>query len=162
VRERDDHQALDEFVADRYAAVLLTVTLACGNRVIAQDAVQEALARAWERRASIDQIDRWILAVAMNLVRSRWRKLRREVPLLSDRPVPDVTEDRGQSLDLRAAIRSLPRRQREVVVLHYFADLPVREIADVLATSEGAVRNALHHGRARLASIVGSEEVRLT
>jgi DNA-directed RNA polymerase specialized sigma24 family protein len=68
------------FIAGPYASIVNVVTLATGSRPAAEDAVQQALARAWER-GGIDDLDKWVLAVALNLSRSRWRKLGREVPL---------------------------------------------------------------------------------
>ena len=61
-------------------------------------------------------------------------------------------------VDLRDAVATLPTRQREVVVLHYYLGYPVREIAGLLAVSEGNVKNALFRARASLATALRVEE----
>src|SRR2546423_14934826 len=105
----------------------------CGSRAAAEDAVQEALARAWERDERghrIDSLEAWVTKVATNLARSRWRRLRVERRHTSERSVPE--EPSGELVDLRRALARLPRRQREASVLRYYLDLDVREIADAL------------------------------
>ena len=62
-----------------------------------------------------------------------------------------TTVPSADRLDLVAAVRLLPRRQREAIVLRYYFDLPVEDVARALRTSPGAVRNALHHARRALA-----------
>ena len=145
-----------QFIDGPYAGIVRTVALICESPAGAEDAVHEALARAWVRRSTIEHLDRWVLTVALNLARSRWRRLGREssvgevVPACSDDDLPD--------LDLRAAIRDLSPRQREVVVLHYFLDQPVAEIAAVTGLSEGGVKHALFRARRSLANRLSSAE----
>lgn len=121
-----------------------------GDAAAAEDAVHEAIAKAWERRHRIDNLEAWVLTVAINAARSRWRRIRREVPL--DRATQRDLECRDSQLlaDLRDAIRSLPRRQREVVLMHYLLDAPVAEIALSLGLTDGGVKNALHSARRSL------------
>jgi RNA polymerase sigma-70 factor (ECF subfamily) len=140
---------LRSFYDAHYGRVLGVITLVTGSRAAAEDVVHEALARAWERGNRIEQLDRWVLTVALNLARNRWRKIRREIggPAV-DHPVP--AED-GQAVDLHRALRGLPERQREVVVLHYLLDLPVAEVAELLGLSTGGVKHALFRARRSLA-----------
>src|SRR2546423_14320253 len=105
----------------------------CGSRAAAEDAVQEALARAWERDERghrIDSLEAWVTKVATNLARSRWRRIRVERRHVSERATP--SEPSGELVDLRRALELLPRRQREVTVLRYCLDLDVLEIARML------------------------------
>lgn len=71
---------LRRFIASSYAPMVRVVTLTAGSRAAAEDAVQEALARACQR-PGIRDLDRRVLTVALNVSRSRWRKVRREAPL---------------------------------------------------------------------------------
>jgi RNA polymerase sigma-70 factor (ECF subfamily) len=140
---------LRSFYNTHYGRVLGVVTLVTGSRDAAEDVVHEAVARAWERGDRIEHLDRWVLTVALNLARNRWRKFRREVGgCAADCSVP--AED-GQAVDLRRALRDLPGRQREVVVLHYLLDLPVAEVAELLGLSAGGVKHALCRARRSLA-----------
>ena len=144
-----DEDALRAFLAGPYRRVLRTVRLASGSDADAEDAVQEAIARAWERRADIDHAEAWVLTVALNLTRSRWRTLLRYRK-------PAAVQLRSGEEDLVTAewlliLRDLPRRQREVAVLHYVDDLPLASIAEIVGTTEGAVKNALFNARRALA-----------
>jgi RNA polymerase sigma factor (sigma-70 family) len=79
--------------------------------------------------------------------------------LPADATVPDAaaaTADRGQ---LAAALRQLPRRQREVLVLRYYADLSAAEIAQTLGISPGNVRACMSRGLAALAAVIGEEKL---
>jgi len=157
-----DADAFRGFVEAEYQQLVRAVTLACGNSVVAEDAVQEALARAWERSRRgevIDSLGKWTVTVALNVARSRARRIRiqrrlwpRLVQHATWNPVGDV-----EAMDLRAALAALPRRQLEATVLHYYLGSPVREIAEVLGVSEGTVKTALSRARASLARYLGDE-----
>src|SRR2546423_6222909 len=100
----------------------------CGSRAAAEDAVQEALARAWERDERghrIDSLEAWVTKAATNLARSRWRRLQVEgrFRVAKRRAVAEPSSD---LVDLQRALHALPRRQREVTVLPYYLDLEVR------------------------------------
>jgi RNA polymerase sigma-70 factor (ECF subfamily) len=130
------------------------VTLVCGSRALAEDVVQEALARAWERSERGERLESaaaWVAKVALNLARSRWRRAvaeRRAWGALGS-PAPAPPDD-AEGEDVRRALRRLPRRQREVTVLRYYGGLEVKEIARTLGVSEGTVKTSLHRARERL------------
>lgn len=152
------------FFSSDYQRVLGAVTLLTGSRPAAEDAVHEALARAWERSLktehdSIEHLDRWVLTVALNVARSRWRKLRRETLQRDVAAIPEAYANDSMSMDLRQAIRDLPDRQREVIVLHYVIDMSVEEVADLLGLSPGGVKHALFRARHSLANVITKEEV---
>jgi RNA polymerase sigma-70 factor (ECF subfamily) len=146
------------FYDDHYRDVVGAVTLVTGSRVIAEDAVNEAVARAWERCDGIQQRNRWVLTVALNVARNRWRRTRREV---SGREASEGAIEPADPalIDLRLALRALPVRQREVVVLHYLLDLPVAEVEEWLRLSPGGVKHALFRARRSLADVLTIEEV---
>lgn len=108
-----------------------------------EDLAQETLARVvdrWDRVSTVDGVDAWVFRVASNLSASWLRRLRtarRKLPLLVD----DVSVvDAGAGVEVRDAVRRLPSRQREAVVLRYFAQLSVRETAASMKCAEGTVR----------------------
>jgi RNA polymerase sigma-70 factor (ECF subfamily) len=127
----------------------------------AQDVVQEAFARALARPAGLTDIDNpeaWLRTVAMNVVRRRWRRRQLlDAILLRDRPVARLVQAAPgpERTDLRTALAGLPAGYREVIVLHYFADLPVEEIAELLDLPSGTVKSRLSRGRAALATQLG-------
>jgi len=143
------------FLRDGYARLVGAVALVTGDTATAEDAVQEAVVRAWERADRGEQIaalDRWVAAVAMNLSRSGLRRLRverRARPRLVAAATVDAPSD--DAVDVRRALAALPRRQRETAVLRYYLDLSTEEIAEAMGTSEGTVKSQLSKARAHLA-----------
>jgi DNA-directed RNA polymerase specialized sigma24 family protein len=131
----------------------------CGSLGEAEDAVQEAFVRAVEkprRFAQVDNPEAWLRTVALNVVRSRFRRAGRHQWLVSNvmtpaGPVPGMSPDH---VALVEALRQLPYEQREAITLHHIVDLPVREIAVQLDVPEGTVKARLTRGRARLAPLV--------
>jgi RNA polymerase sigma factor (sigma-70 family) len=158
-------ERLRVFIDTEYRQVVATVELVCGSLATAEDAVQEALARAWEHEAkgaSIDRLAAWVTTVAMNLARSQMRRWRCErsaqaklVPLA--RAAPDAPAARAEALAVREALRALPRRQREVTALRYYLGLDVGEIAVWLGIGEGTVKAMLFRARRSLAGMLGDE-----
>jgi RNA polymerase sigma-70 factor (ECF subfamily) len=161
-----DDDRIREFVDGEYARVVATVALVCGSVATAEDSVQEALARAWQRLEHGDGIDRlpaWVTTVALNLARSqmrRWRSERRARdrlgPLQDD--LSNAPAASGDAHAVREALKTLPRRQREVTVLRYYLGLDVREIADHLGVAEGTVKAMLFRARQSLATLLGDDE----
>ncbi|MFA7759369.1 SigE family RNA polymerase sigma factor [Streptomyces sp. NRRL B-2790] len=138
-----------------------------GDYAAAQDVVQEAFARAWERRSSVLDGDRdpeaWIRTVAHRLAMSRWRRARRWWELVRGgsvpRPAPEPSPDH---VALVAALRRLPEAQRTAVVLHHLCDLSVEQIGAETGAAVGTVKARLSRGRSALAAHLVSEEVHST
>lgn len=135
------------------------------DHATAEDVTQEAFARAfrdWDRIGIYDQPGAWVRRVAVNLTRSRWRKLRNEAVTLA-RIGPPRTQDPPPlpeaDAEVWAAVRGLPRRQAAAIALHYIEDLPVTEIAQILGVAEGTTKSDLHRARARLAELLDNREV---
>ncbi len=156
---------IEGFVEGEYGQVVATVQLVCGSRAVAEDAVQEALARAWERYRRGDDIDRlaaWVTTVSLNLARSHLRHVRVERRARSRLAVVDATgDDPGTSAvahAVRQALAALPRRQREVTVLRYYAGLDVAGIAEVLGISDGTVKAMLFRARQALAAALADDD----
>jgi RNA polymerase sigma-70 factor, ECF subfamily len=123
----------------------------------AADACQEAMLRAWERWDTLaDQAPlAWVRQVGLNLCRSRWRRAQRDLRLLPRLYTVDPAVQ-VRDLDLLAALRRLPRRQREALALRYWGDLSLAESARVMGVSEGALKQ--HLARAR-AALLGDEDL---
>jgi len=159
---RVDEVAIREFLHTSYPRLVAAIALTSGSRPAAEDAVQEALIRAWERSdkgEEIDSLEGWVTTVALNLARSGLRRLRSERRArarLTDSTVDETpTADR---VDVDRALAMLPRRQREVAVLRYYLRLDTREVASALHLEEGTVKSTLFRARAALAAALGIEE----
>ena len=158
-------QRFEEFFANDYSRLVAAVGLAVGNADAARDAVDEALARAWElrRKDEIESLAGWVRVVAMNVARTEFRRrsaeLRATQRMVARTPRDDVVVDGADALDVARAMAKLSRRQREIIVLHYFLDLSVRDIASELHMSEGGVKACLHRGRASLEAVLQTATV---
>jgi RNA polymerase sigma factor (sigma-70 family) len=162
---RVDEIALREFLHTRYPRLVAGIALACGSRPAAEDAVQEALLRAWERSEKgeeIQSMDAWVTTVALNLARSGLRRLRSERKAKARLRGSAWSEDPAlgaeRTVDTERALATLPRRQREAVVLRYYLQLDTREVAEALKVNEGTVKSTLFRARTALADALGVEE----
>ena len=152
----DADDRITSFVDRHGAKVFGSITLVASNREEAEDAFAEALARAWDhltRGRQIDSLEAWVFVVASNeLRRSARRRLRRPHPERGATTVED-----SPNLDhagLGPAIRALPKRQRQVVVLRYWFDLPLSDIARGMGIAEGTVKALLHQARSSLREMI--------
>jgi len=138
---------------DRLLGQLYPVT---GDLHEAEEVVQEAFARAsvrWSWLRDYDVPEAWVRRVAMNLAADRARRLRRQArAMLRLSPPPAAPPISIEALALAQALRTLPVRQRQVIVLHHLVDLPVEEVARTLAMPEGTVKSLLARGRRALAA----------
>jgi RNA polymerase sigma-70 factor (sigma-E family) len=124
-----------------------------GDRGEAEEVAQEALARAYARWPSVaDHAEPWVARVASNLAIGRWRRRRPTVLFVGSHAGarPSNDEHSLERLGLADALRRLPRRQREVLVLRYLADLPERDVATAMHTSVGTVKRHAHRALASL------------
>jgi RNA polymerase sigma-70 factor (sigma-E family) len=124
-----------------------------GDRHEAQDIAQEACTRACMRWHKLDNPRAWVMRVTTNLVFDRFRRLRSAAKHLRLPPAPAAAPDE-RHVDLNRALAKLPKRQRDVVVLRYLADLSEAQTAAALGCSPGTVKShaarGLHALRATL------------
>jgi RNA polymerase sigma-70 factor, ECF subfamily len=155
---------LEALFESDYSGLVRALTVICGDRDVAIDAVTEAFARAWERWPGIRAYDdpaAWIRRVAINRARTEHRDARRRRVAAGRLAVERGAEgaaaaDRTTDPDLVDALRGLPDRQREAIALYYLADLSVRDTALTMELREGTVKAHLHQARARLAIQIGA------
>ncbi|MDQ1372935.1 MAG: hypothetical protein QOJ09_273 [Actinomycetota bacterium] len=126
-----------------------------GSRSAAEDVAAEALARAyahWPQVGLLPYRDGWVLRVATNVAIDALRK-RHVVVALPD--AADHSETATLRLALVAALRGLPRRQREALVLRYLSGLPHAEVAQSLGVSPSAAKAHVRRGLAALRRQLG-------
>ncbi|MGH3344820.1 MAG: SigE family RNA polymerase sigma factor [Carbonactinosporaceae bacterium] len=151
-------EEFDEFYGSYAKRLTGHVFALTGNLSEAQDVVQEAFMRAWDRRGQLDMSaspEAWVRTVAMRLAISRWRRARRAAAawqrhgpsLPSSPPGPDVVA-------LVEALRRIPAVQRQAIVLHHLVDLPVDRVAVETGVPVGTVKARLSRGRAALARLL--------
>jgi RNA polymerase sigma-70 factor (ECF subfamily) len=159
---RVDEVALREFLHTSYPRLVAAVALACGSRPAAEDAVQEALLRAWERSEKgeeIESLEGWVTTAALNLARSALRRVRSERRARTRLGASAIGEPpTADRIDVDRALSKLPRRQREVAVLRYYLQLDTREVASALQIDDGTVKSTLSRARAALAEALGIDD----
>ena len=129
-----------------------------GSQDESSDIAQETMARAACRWAKLDRPrEPWIATVASNLALTYWRRQHRVEKAGAESRPGETDAFRVERVDLVRALRSLPRRQRQVVVLRYLADRPEAEVAAALGCSEGSVKSAASRGLAALRAVIGSD-----
>jgi RNA polymerase sigma factor (sigma-70 family) len=148
-----DRSAFEELIAPLMDPAY---RLACGmllDRDEAEDAVQEATLRAWLKLGSFRAgaaFRPWFLTIVANrcrdMRRSRWWSVLRGI----DTELPAPPRDLARGVDLRQALTGLQVPERALLVLHYYLDLPLEEVARVLGVSPAAAKSRLYRVLRRL------------
>src|SRR5437764_10531236 len=136
---------LEELYRARRAEFCRAASAIAGDRGLCEDAVQDAFAKAVRKRRSYrgrGSLEAWVWRIVVNTARDA-RRRRRPLLGLRDRSEAATSNGRGASLPLEL----LTDRQREVVFLHYYADLDYTTIAEALGISPGTVGATLSTAR---------------
>lgn len=136
------------FASTRSRRLHQVAYLLCGDWHLANDVVQETLAKAfqhWQRVLRAESPDAYVRRMLINEMRRHWRS-RHDVVVPADAldwqtPVPDTAEAVMRRADLLQALQTLPERQRAAVVLRYLEGMSQRETAAALGCSEGTVKS---------------------
>jgi RNA polymerase sigma-70 factor (ECF subfamily) len=158
------HEAAGDEFADWYGAlwprVLRAVTVSVGDPDLAEEATAEAFVKAlvrWPKPLEYDSPSAWLHTVAVNEIRSRWRRAKLERrfmdrlanDLRQHAPPPELRDDA-----VWTAVAALPDRARQVVALRYVLDLPESQIAASLGITRGTVASTLNGARKRLRTVL--------
>jgi RNA polymerase sigma-70 factor (ECF subfamily) len=139
----------EHFFDDVWPDLVGFCTQATGSAHLGEELCQEALTRVYVRFPLLREPRPYTFKVAANLVKRSWRDRRQVL----DPPGTSSGPDAG-TLD---AVRRLPAPLRDVVLLHYWADLPVAEVARLLRRPEGTVKRRLYEARRALAVTLGED-----
>jgi RNA polymerase sigma-70 factor (ECF subfamily) len=154
--------SFDAFYAARGAALVRQLHAMTGDLTEAQDCVQEAFARAWQRWSHVQAYDApeaWVRQVAWRLAVSRLRRARTGLRAARRHgPPPDAPAMSPDRVALVAALAQLPEPQRQAVVLHHLAGLSVQEVAEQTGAPVGTVKARLSRGRAAMAAALTDRE----
>ena len=155
-----DPAAIQAMVARKLPRMLALAQRILGDAGEAEDVAQEAMMRAWKQAPrwvpGKARFDTWLHRVALNLCYDRMRR-RREIPTETtpDRPDPGPAPDRGllaaeTGLRVERALKALPERQREAIVLCHYQELGNIEAAGIMGVSVEALESLLGRGRRAL------------
>ena len=157
-------EGFEDFYVREYLGVVGLAYALSGSRWGAEDIAQEAFMAAhrdWDRIGLYDKPGAWVRRVVANLSVSALRRRATEGKALAriafgrEEALPDLAQG---DPEFWAAIRSLPRRQAQVVALYYLEDRSVAQIAEILDVTLGTVKRHLHNGRQSLARRLRSDE----
>ncbi|MBN2462469.1 MAG: RNA polymerase sigma factor [Dehalococcoidia bacterium] len=151
---------------ERYRSILFgTAYLMMRDRGLAEDAVQEALIQIWEHLPSFrlkSSLKTWMVRIVVNEVKQQFRK--KQVPTVPLEQASGAAEDldeaetamirNEESQHLRRILEMLSQEQREAVVLRYFSELTIPEIAAVTGQHEGTIKSRLSRALSHLEEIL--------
>ncbi len=157
-----DRAQFEDFMTSRWAGLVRLAFGLTGDRWLAEDLAQTALASAyasWWRVRRADDPDAYVRRILINASKGRWRRGRvAEQPAAPAAEVPDPAADPattvGDRSALLAALSALPPRQRAVVVLRYWEDLSDAQAAALLGCSASTVRSQAARALAKLRASV--------
>jgi RNA polymerase sigma-70 factor (ECF subfamily) len=164
--QKGDREAFAVLVERHRTMLFGTAYLMTRDRQLAEDAVQEALIATWTSIGSLRNpsgLKAWLARIVVNEVRQQARK--RRIPLVTLEELPDPPEADGaiagiagneMRQDLARALETLPTDQREAVVLRFFSDLTVPEIAAATGSREGTVKSRLSRAMDKLGEMLRS------
>jgi RNA polymerase sigma-70 factor (sigma-E family) len=166
LQEDDRDATLAAVFREHYAALVGLSRLLVDERDQAEEVVQEAFARtyeAWPRLRDRDDPLAYVQRSVVNLSRGRLRRRSTvrgaHLVAVDDMPSAEagaLTSARND--EILRSVRGLPRRQRECVVLRFYDDCSVQDIAQALGITEGSVKQHLHRAGSALARVLGDDE----
>jgi RNA polymerase sigma-70 factor (ECF subfamily) len=124
-----------------------------GDEEVAHDIAAEAFVRLLGRWSGVTDPRAYLYTTALNLIRDRWRRSERERVALR-KSATSLSAAAAPAPELRMLVESLPRRLAQVVVLHYFADLPIEGISRELGIAPGTVKRDLYDARLKLQALL--------
>jgi RNA polymerase sigma-70 factor (sigma-E family) len=165
---RSDADEFRDFVVGQSTALLRTAWMLTGDRGLAEDLLQTALAKTWPRWARVAEGGApaaYVRTVMVRTYAAWWaRRWRGELPTAVPPETGSVVDDTAAVDDrdvLVRALSQLPPRQRAVVVLRYYQDLPEAEVAAVLRCSVGTVKTQASRGLARLRTLTSGVDAKV-
>lgn len=139
-----------------------SLSLYCGDADVAEELAQDTLARVWDRWPDVRTMaapEAWTYRVALNLASSHYRRRAAERRAAGRsaalRTTVASSADAADAIAVRQAVSGLPRRQRAALVLRYYADLPVNQVADLLGCAPGTVKALTHQALAGMRASIG-------
>jgi RNA polymerase sigma factor (sigma-70 family) len=157
--KKHEEEEFEASFRDLFTRAFLLANRILGDPAGAEDVAAEALARTyaeWPKIRDLGYRDAWVLRVTTNLAVDVTRRRR---PLPDPGRTVDVQETATLRVALSAALRALPRRQREAVSLRYLAGFTEAEVAAALEVSAGAVRTHIHRGIRALRERLGDAQL---
>lgn len=159
--QRGDKNAFMALIEQNQLALYRAAKAILHREEDVEDAVQEAICKAFYKLSDLRQpkyFKTWLTRILINCCYDLLRQQKGLVPL-EILPEEGVSEERETSLDVQQVLRDLGENDRLVLTLYYLNDISVKDIAGMLAISEGAVKQRLSHGRKKFRQIYEEREL---
>lgn len=155
--KRSREQAASELFAALYPRLAGWCRRLVDDDETAHEIASEAFTRLWARWTAVAEPRGFLYVTAANLVRDHWRKLERERRAVHRVGAETAVRPHAEQSDpsVRLLVQSLPERLRVPILLHYYADMPIREVSAVTGRKEGTVKADLHAARELLRAHLG-------
>lgn len=156
-----DEKAMETFVRQYYPVILKYCRYHVFDAGYAEDVVQETFLRFFRALPEYQHYGKavnYLYRIAGNLCTDFYRKNMEWRPLEEGEKEESPTENIENRLDVEQALHRLPEELREVIILHYFQDLKLREIAQIQKIGLSLVKYRLREAKRRLGSLLGQEE----
>lgn len=154
---RADELAVREVYLAHYGMLAGWATKLIGDPDLGHDVATEAFLRLLRHWSEVSEPRSWLFATAANIIRDHWRKRGREHAAYQrvglDAGITQA-RDVATNLTVHDAVLGLPDRLRVAVMLHYFADLTIAQVAAQMGKSEGTIKRDLWDARGRLATLL--------
>ena len=162
---RGDHEAFEVLATSAGDRLYAVARLVLRDTTLAEDAVQEALVRAWQQLPSLrdpDRFDAWLYRLVVNACADQGRQLRRWSTQVRSLPthvsISDDTSAVADREQLERGFSRLSSEQRAVVVLHFYSGFSAAEIARILGIPEGTARSRLHYATEAMRAALRADE----
>jgi RNA polymerase sigma-70 factor (sigma-E family) len=161
-----DEQEFREFVTSQLASLRKLAYVTCGDWHAAEDAVANALVKLYPRWRKLERPDLYaktmVYRAAIDETRRPWRRERSAGEAMPDIAMNDPNGVTDERLRIKAALETLPSRQRAAVVLRHYLGLSLEDTASVLGCNVGTAKSQTSRGLTKLRELLAAERINLT
>ncbi|MFJ7733180.1 sigma-70 family RNA polymerase sigma factor [Lysinibacillus sp. NPDC097231] len=158
--KKGNNQAFVELLQEEKVKLYKMAYIYMKNENDALDVVQETIARAYANIHTVKEeqyFATWLMRILINTALEMLRKNQKIIPLLEQQPEQEQISTNDEKLDLLQAIEQLEEKYKTVILLRYYRDLQIKEIADLLGCPEGTVKTNVHRGIQQLKKYLNKE-----
>ena len=154
-----DKDSFDLLYQDYYLVLYRTALLILGNKEDAEDVLQDTFVSIYKNAKTLSDSEKlkpWIFSILKNTSYTSYKKRKREFPdeFILDKteksPTYLVEDEIAEKSEIQDALMTLKEKEREVLVLYYYNDFSIEEIASICKTFQGTVKSRLHRARKNL------------
>jgi len=144
-----DHHAFVELMKHMEVRLYRIASAIVKKKEDIVDAMQETIIKAYESLSRLREatfFETWIIRILINECNAILRKKQRVIPFAEIRPSA-VTSKAYEAVDIHQLVDQLDEEKRQLIILHYFQDIPLKQVADIMNISEGTAKTRLHRTR---------------